>query len=821
MDGAEAFASGVRGDWWERARPDELVQPLQPPSHRVLRLRILLTIALLAFCAIALFEGCQPPSNAAYPTATQEPYAAPVTQLTPGEAKAVWERAQTVFESRCVVCHGCYDAPCQLKLGSFEGIDRGATTAKVYDSSRLLEAPPTRLFIDAHSRAEWEGKGFHPVLPATSTGGAHADLRASVLARMLELKRAHPLDATTDIAKDFTLDLDRAQTCTDAEHFDDYARAHPSWGMPYGLPALSSPEDRALVEWIDGGEPHVDLPPLSTPLTEAVISWEAFLNDSSPRSRLAARYIYEHLFLASLYFEGIDEHAFFRLVRSRTAVGAVDEIATRRPFDDPKSDRVYYRFVTRQERPLAKTQMPYALGPARLALYRKLFVEPDIRVDRLPGYEPALAANPFRTFEALPVASRYRFMLDEAEFTMMGFIKGPVCRGQVALDVIEDRFWVAFASPDAPWTRDEATFLAGEKLDLEMPASGGSDALPTLWLGYGAAHDRYVQKKTQYLEAVARREGGLSLRSIWDGDGHNPNAGLTVFRHFDSATVVQGFVGGPPKTAWVVDYPLLERIHYLLVAGFDVFGNVTHQITTRLYMDFLRMEGESNFLTFVPPARRKELADAWYRGVDGKAKERVDAELTSLKSAPGIRYQSATPELELFAKWKSALGRSLATGYDLEHIEDPGIRSALIRLAAIRGMAASWMPETSFVAIVHGDGSESYASVLRESAHTNVAQLFSEQARRVKEEDSLSVVRGFLGAYPNALFAIPAGQLEAFVDAVAKLDGQGAYAALRVRFGVLRAAPTFWAFSDRINEAYRRQAPLEGGLFDYNRLDAL
>ena len=82
-------------------------------------------------------------------------------------------------------------------------------------------------------------------------------------------------------------------------------------------------------------------------------------------------------------------------------------------------------------------------------------------------------------------------------------------------------------------------------------------------------------------------------------------------------------------------------------------------------------------------------------------------------------------------------------------------------------------------------------------------------------------MRGFLGAYPNALFAIPAGQLEAFVDAVAKLDGQGAYAALRVRFGVLRAAPTFWAFSDRINEAYRRQAPLEGGLFDYNRLDAL
>lgn len=257
------------------------------------------------------------------------------------------------------------------------------------------------------------------------------------------------------------------------------------------------------------------------------------------------------------------------------------------------------------------------------------------------------------------------------------------------------------------------------------------------------------------------------------------------------------------------------------MAGFDVFGNVTHQVTTRLYMDFLRMEGESNFLTFLPPARRKALADAWYRGVDGKAKARVDAELASLKAAPGIRFQTATPEAELFGMWKGALGRSLATGYDLDHVDDAGIRSALERLARVRGTPASLMPETSFVAIARGDGSEGYASVLRESAHTNVAQLFAEKARRVKEEDSLSVVRGFLGAYPNALFAVPAGQLDSFVDAVSRLDGDVAYKALRSRFGVLRAAPAFWSFSDRINEAYRRQAPIDGGLFDYNRLDAL
>ncbi|MFQ5644556.1 MAG: hypothetical protein ACE5FQ_12795 [Thiogranum sp.] len=32
-----------------------------------------------------------------------------------------------VLERRCVVCHGCYDAPCQLKLSSNEGLRRGAS----------------------------------------------------------------------------------------------------------------------------------------------------------------------------------------------------------------------------------------------------------------------------------------------------------------------------------------------------------------------------------------------------------------------------------------------------------------------------------------------------------------------------------------------------------------------------------------------------------------------------------------------------------------------------------------------------------------------
>jgi hypothetical protein len=64
----------------------------------------------------------------------------------------------------------------------------------------------------------------------------------------------------------------------------------------------------------------------------------------------------------------------------------------------------------------------------------------------------------------------------------------------------------------------------------------------------------------------------------------NTNAALTIVRHFDSAAVVKGMVGATPKTIFVLDYALLERLVYLLATGFDVFGDMNHQLLTRIYI---------------------------------------------------------------------------------------------------------------------------------------------------------------------------------------------------------------------------------------------
>jgi len=39
-----------------------------------------------------------------------------------------------------------------------------------------------------------------------------------------------------------------------------------------------------------------------------------------------------------------------------------------------------------------------------------------------------------------------------------------------------------------------------------------------------------------------------AMSYIWTGDGKNPNAALTIFRHLDSASVNYGFIGDYPES---------------------------------------------------------------------------------------------------------------------------------------------------------------------------------------------------------------------------------------------------------------------------------
>lgn len=738
-------------------------------------------------------------------------------------APEYWHDVRPILEQRCAVCHGCYDAPCQQNLTAWEGITRGANPDPVY-SNRLRTAEPSRLFIDAQTPVEWRQKNFHPVLNERENS-REANLQGSVLYRLLDLKRRQPLPDTPVLDdKAFTFSLNREQSCPRIEELDKFERDHPLWGMPYGLPALNDEEFRTLEDWLAAGAPVAASPAMPAAIARDVAHWETFLNGDSLKARLMSRYLYEHLFLAHLYFDkqpasNTRQRYFFRLVRSSTPPGEpVAEIPTRRPFDDPGSAPFWYRLRLETGSIVEKTHMPYALNAVREKKWRQWFLDADYAVTALPSYAPEVASNPFVAFEALPVDSRYRFLLDEAQFAIDNFIKGPVCRGQVALGVIDEHFWVFFVAPEKLPIEETASFLARESQHLRLPAEQENSARVLDWLKYSNLQKNYLKAKATALEQNFNGKARVTLDLIWDGDG-NDNAALTVFRHTDSASVVKGLVGQPPKTAWVMSYALLERIHYLLVAGYDVYGNLAHQLNTRLYMDFMRMEGEANFLMLLPAPARPAIRDFWYREASADVKNYLYGEHYNLDIQSSIRYRSADPQQELYAMLAKRLQPVLPGTFSLQRESRPAVREALQQLQAVRGAELAVFPQHSILRVTDSNGSGRYFSLLNNSGFANNSELFGEDKRRRPAEDYLTVVPGIIGAYPNAFFDVPAARLGQFAAAIKATQTEADYRALADRYAVRRTNPAFWAFSDALQRDYLRWEPVKGGILDYNRLE--
>jgi hypothetical protein len=736
----------------------------------------------------------------------------------PAPEQLRWADVKPVLDNRCVVCHACYDGPCQLKFTAWEGVARGASRQSVYDAARLNEAPMTRLFTDALLPSEWRKKGFHPVI---NERAAEGNLEGSLIYRSLALKQANPLTDAPLLPSAVTLGLDRDQQCTPIEGYAKFEKDHPTWGMPYGLPGLQPQEMEKITRWLAAGAPYEGAAPLPAAVTRQVRDWESFLNGDSLKERLMSRYLYEHLYLGHLQFEGDATRTNFRLLRSTTPPGQpVRLVVSRRPYDDPGVARVYYRLLPEPETLVGKTYMPYALSPARMDKYRGWFLRPAFTVAELPSYDIKQASNPFITFRALPQESRYRFLLDEAQFFIMNFIKGPVCRGQIAVNVIEDRFWVVFADPDADGGGASAEILVREAGELTMPGAYGSDSgIIRPWLNFADEEKKYLREKSRILEKIIDKNGPLTLSAIWDGDGRNPNAALTIFRNFDNATVVKGLVGTRPKTGWVMGYPLFERLYYLLVTGYDFYGNTGHQLNSRLYMDFMRMEGEFNFLLFLPEGARQLVADYWYRNAHEQVQDYVYGRNAAVKRETGIHYRSSDAQGEFYEMLKTRLAPVLDRRYDLASVPDAALRRELEALAVMRGRHLSLLPEMSILRIDESSGAARWFTLLRDTAHTNVSHVLREESALRPEEDGLTVVPGFLGDYPNAFYRVQRGDLPAFIAAVRNLQSETDYRAFAARFAVRRTSPAFWANSDAAHAAYRQLAPGEAALFDYNRLE--
>ncbi|MGN2614781.1 9-hexadecenoic acid cis-trans isomerase [Aliivibrio fischeri] len=775
---------------------------------------------LIAF--VVIFSGCATYATYNYDQLFgEEQVQERIHEYKSPESIDYLDDVKPLIDKRCVVCHACYDAPCQLKMSSAEGIDRGAHKSKIYEGTRLVAANPTRLFEDAQTTQEWRDIGFSPVLNERDQNEI-ANTEAGVMARMLTLKQTNPLAKEKQLTG-YDFSIDRDQQCPTIEEMSDYESQYPSWGMPYGMPELSNSEHDLLMNWLEQGAHMSDIAPLSDSDIANVEKWETFFNGNSLKEQLTARYLYEHLFLNHLYFtKDPNTLRFFKVVRSATPPGEpLSLIATRRPYDDPGVERVYYRVVPVRSSIVDKTHMPYLLDQERFEKWTKWFVTADYQVTSLPSYSTEIAANPLVTFVDLPVHSRYSYLLDEAQDTIQGFIKGPVCRGQLALNVINDHFWVFFVDPDKTDSPDVVKFYREQKENLALPAELDSTTVPiTSWIQYSRNQARYLEAKNTYLNSIFSNGQHLTLDLIWNGNQTNDNAALTIYRHFDSASVIKGLNGPTPKTAWVIDYALLERIHYLLVAGFDVYGNFGHQLMTRMYMDFLRMEGESNFLALLPKKMRKAEFESWYQDPSPQLSRFLQRDVQPFEQPTQIKYISDNPKDELFTKLRKRMGGGLSTRYNVTNSElDKSSHIALNSIDRIQGDGLQYLPQIMTVKVVSNKGKSEFFTLLNTSAHKNISSLFNEEGNRIPKLDRLSILYGVVGSYPAAFLEIEESKLPDFVKQLSKVGSEEDYVALLDGYAIRRSSNKFWAYSDELTEWYKMKYPIEAGLLDYNRFE--
>ncbi|MCK1787787.1 fatty acid cis/trans isomerase, partial [Pseudomonas sp. TNT11] len=642
--------------------------------------------------------------------------------------------------------------------------------------------------------------------------------------------RRAPLRPNGKLPDDIVLGLNRENMCPLPGEFDAYADAHPNEGMPLAVTGLSDQQYQTLRRWLASGAP-IDQQGVAPSAQEAaqVLQWESLLNAPGARESLVARWLFEHLFIAHLYFEGGEPGHFFQWVRSRTPSGQpIDLINTRRPNDDPGT-RIYYRLWPVQGVIVHKTHITYPLSAAKMERVKSLFYSGDWQVSALPGYGPGRRANPFETFEAIPAQARYQFMLDNAEFFVRTFIRGPVCRGQVASDVIRDNFWALFQAPEHdlyitdPLYRGRATPL------LAMPGQNDDvGSVLSLW-------HKYRDKRNEY-EALRRyRYGELPApdwSTLWAG---NDNALLSIFRHFDSASVNKGLIGEVPQTLWLFDYPLLERTYYQLVVNFDVFGNVSHQAQTRLYFDLIRNGAEQNFLRLMPANSRDDFLGDWYQN-SGKVKLWMDYESIDDDKPTGLKLDEKDPKRDFANQLLARFGDLNASPDPINRCVgafcsrpglDPVLRDAEQALSRLTSRPAAGLkvieqlPEATMLRVETRNGYREVYSLLRNRAHSNVAFMLGEVSRYQPGLDTLTVYPGVLSSYPNFIFNISAEQVPAFVAAMENARDAQHFEKIVDRWGVRRSHPQFWEYFHDLSTYIRETTPVEEGVLDMNRYENL
>jgi hypothetical protein len=783
---------------------------------------------------------------------------------------------QPLFAQRCVSCHACSDSPCQLKLSSYEGVIRGASRVNYY-AVRIGEA--------ADPKSSQGIQDFHPVV----TANAKRSNQASLLLRLVQQGARNTVEGDPggrfDLAGLRALQqkydkTSKFQCPADDKALTRFLSKHPLAGMPFGLPRLRETEIALLQDWVKAGSPGPSPEArarLRAPSDPKIIdAWEQWLNQDSHKSRLFARYLYEHVFATHIHFEEMPGE-FYALVRSTIPPGGGDiaEIETSLPTDDPRTSRVYYRLRKITETIASKHHVVWHVDERTRVALDMLFLQarwevPNDRIE-LPGYGEG---SPFDMFAQIPAVLRHRFMLENSKLIVESMVRSPVCIGRSATYAIADHFWVFFLKPEsdvssgAPFFRLSPETLYALRMDMQRH---GLLSEVNRRFNYNQifinGYERALRKdlETQVARGL-RPVAGLGLGDIWDGGGDNPNAWLTVLRHDASATVHYGQEGGLPQSVWVLSYANFERLYYNLVANFKFWGNVQHKLATWQSMGHERLDGEDLFVSFLPEESRAAVRQNYSGGMMLPAqvtasnlgvsptgnrndhyidfyplqsmgrpalapmlgKDRADHEFARLiqrRMTPGIRMSDDTMNCRL------SDNQNIYVSPMQDKIRIPVIgnfdqwENTLRAITEDRGKGryAPYLPSITYLRVNSDDNYRLY-TLISNRGYLSHNVIFYEDQERDPMRDTISIFRGVVGDYPELFLDVPLERGADFLRRMQDLNAdnyRAGLSSLKKDYGIPRNSAKFWPFVDWLHKTLVETGDgyISAGILDLSKYD--
>ena len=676
------------------------------------------------------------------------------------------DNIQSILSRRCVACHSCTSAPCQINLTSYEGVVRGMSKDNPWGKSTSGDEIPRARIDDHYSVAKLRSIGFYDIVKDTGDPVRNAEESIMYLALDNGEQNNFPGTFTEDHVRKLGLyqESEVRQCPVNPVEYTKFKTNYPGYGMPFGCPSVEPEYADLLRNWIRGGakgpSPAAQAS-LSSPIQtshskkhpkELVIQFENYLNQDALAKQAVARYIYEHAAVWNLHFKQ-SPGEFYRIVRSRTkAPDKIDLIVTEFFSDAPQDPvkRIYYRLEKLDRVIEMKKHVLWNIDNQTIDQLEKTFFSTNWSLAQLPPY----TLNPFEWFQVIPVRARAKFTREHIQQYTQSIARGYICHGQVPPSFLPDYTWFFMLDPDADPSVVEPKLGLLTYADFYIHPREG--AL------HGKSHKDIIFKRQEIYNAAFEqilrkiRPEGLGPEDIWKGDF------IYGLRHETSVEFFWGsqkLIPGYTRHISVLSYSDVEKLYYRLGLHFKWWGTNSHKAEAYNYGIYSIIHAEDIFLSLNPDQRQRTELRNHFTSSTGQSlfKSQVDHLKDRRSRFPhGVSYEDITltllervrgginPEIDHLNNWpiKNFEQKIYPKIENLNQLE-AGIRT----LTGRRGAFPRYVPN---VVHIRFDGQYLYTLFVdREHYHNRIVGL--EKKDRNPTGDILKAVKGLVGPFPTCL----------------------------------------------------------------------